>query len=119
MFNGLIALEEAASGNAVTAGAGGWGGVCREKYRWETLSATRESRKISLMGGGEELCRMSDTFCSPVSAPPPPSSSSLLTLPTPLHSTSSTTSYLSQLAPAPPPVVNYTKSHIARSLLGK
>lgn len=26
MFNGLIALEEAASGNAVTAGAGGWGG---------------------------------------------------------------------------------------------
>lgn len=30
----------------------------------ETLSATRESQRISLMGG-EELCQMSDTFCSP------------------------------------------------------
>lgn len=29
VFNGLIALEEAVSGNAVTAGAGGRGGVGR------------------------------------------------------------------------------------------
>lgn len=41
VFNGLIALEKAATGNAVTRG----------KYHSETLSATRESQRISLMGG--------------------------------------------------------------------
>lgn len=40
VFNGLIALEKAASGNAVTEG----------KYHSEMLLATRESQRISLMG---------------------------------------------------------------------
>lgn len=83
------------------------------KYHWETLLATGESLRISLMwwwvgglggGAGEDLCRMSDTFSSPccsVSLPlgvcgPPPH---------PPH--------------PPQPVVNYTQSRIAGSLLGK
>lgn len=57
VFNGLIALVKAASHNAVTEG----------NYHLKMLLATRESHRISLMLGaaGEELCRMSDTFCSP------------------------------------------------------
>lgn len=66
VFNGLIASEKAATGNAVTRG----------KYHSETLSATRESQRISLMGGGERSCVgcqiLSILHRFSVYSPPPP-----------------------------------------------
>lgn len=99
MLNALIALEEAGAANAAAAADGAASGGGRLSLG-ETLSATRESGRIILMARVEQLCRMSDTLCSPVSAAPPLSS----LLPPPLthspshsllHSRATTASYLS------------------------
>lgn len=65
VFNGLIALEKAATGNAVTRG----------KYHSETLSATRESQRISLMGGRgvvSDVRYFLFSIAFSVYSPPPP-----------------------------------------------
>lgn len=99
VFNGLIALEKAATGNAVWGGGG---------YHLETLLATRESQRISLMGGvsdvGYFLFSIAPRFFFCVCPPSAPTFA-----PSPSH----------HISLSPPPVVNYTKSHITGSLLGK